>query len=63
MSFSFLVVGWQVLLGFSLNGSLNNKVNKIIYDDSNNGREISDHGSVLIVVYQSGALGSAIYVC
>nr|DAI21572.1 MAG TPA: hypothetical protein [Caudoviricetes sp.] len=59
--FSFLFyVGLRVTKTY-LNGSLNNKVNKIRYDDSNNGREISYLGSAFIVVYQGGALGAAIY--
>ena len=55
--FDYMIINVEYLL----NGSLNNKVNKIIYDPSINGREISYLGSAFIVVYQGGALGAAIY--
>lgn len=44
-----------------LNGSLNKKIDKIRYDNSNKGVEISYLGSAFIVMYQGGSLGAAIY--
>ena len=44
-----------------LNGSLKKKIDKIRYDISNKGVEISYLGSAFIVMYQGGALGAAIY--
>lgn len=44
-----------------LNGSLNKKIDKIRYDSSNKGVEISYLGAAFIVLYQGGALGAAIY--
>lgn len=44
-----------------LNGSLNKKIDKIRYDNSDKGVEISYFGAAFIVLYQGGSLGAAIY--
>lgn len=44
-----------------INGSLNKKIDKIRYDNSDKGVEISYFGAAFIVLYQGGALGAAIY--
>ena len=44
-----------------INGSLNKKIDKIRYDNSDKGVEISYLGAAFIVLYQGGSLGAAIY--
>lgn len=44
-----------------INGSLNKKIDKIRYDNSDKGVEISYFGAAFIVLYQGGSLGAAIY--
>lgn len=44
-----------------LNSNLNKKIDKIRYDNSNKGVEISYLGAAFIVLYQGGSLGAAIY--
>lgn len=44
-----------------LNSNLNKKIDKIRYDNSDKGVEISYLGAAFIVLYQGGSLGAAIY--
>lgn len=44
-----------------LNGSLNNKIGKIIYPTSSDGITIQYRGIAFIIIKQGGILGAAIY--
>jgi len=44
-----------------INSNLNKKIDKIRYDNSDKGVEISYLGAAFIVLYQGGSLGAAIY--
>lgn len=58
----YFVLYIELLFGdVGLNGSLNKKIDKIRYDNSDKGVEISYFGAAFIVLYQGGALGAAIY--
>ena len=58
----YFVLYIELLFGnVGLNGSLNKKIDKIRYDNSNKGVEISYLGAAFIVLYQGGSLGAAIY--
>lgn len=51
----------SIVIEFYLNGSLDKKIGKIRYNNSNKGVEISYLGVAFIVLYQDGVLGAAIY--